>query len=197
MLDFSDLPYRYFPPKYSRLWASLLLLHNRRVHLPKTQRIADVEVVGHREMLAHVQPGDRLLFLPNHSTHADAAIFLEALSQIGQRCLMMAAYDVFLRGRVHRFTMQRMGAFAVDRDGSDPKPMKQALETLQRGRFGLIVFPEGNVFLTNDRVTPFMDGAAFIGLQAQKAAAQGVRRIEERPRGAGFWRCRCRSRRRT
>ncbi|MEM7626492.1 MAG: 1-acyl-sn-glycerol-3-phosphate acyltransferase [Planctomycetota bacterium] len=173
MLDFSDQPYRYFPPKYSRFWASLLLLHNRRYHLPNTQRIEGVDVVGHQDMLAAVGPGDRLLFLPNHSTHADAAIFLEALAQIGRRCLMMAAYDVFLRGWVHRFTMQRMGAFAVDRDGSCPKPMKQALATLERGRFGLIVFPEGNVYLTNDRVTPFMDGAAFIGLQAQKALLKG------------------------
>lgn len=183
MLDFSDQPYRYFPPKYSRFWASLLLLHNRRVHLPKTQRIESVDIVGHKEMLAHVRPGDRLIFLPNHSTHADAAIFLEALSQIGQRCLMMAAYDVFLRGRIHRFTMQRMGAFAVDRDGSCPRPMKQALATLEHGRFGLIVFPEGNVFLTNDRVTPFMDGAAFIGLQAQKALLKAAEDPKKNPGG--------------
>ena len=120
-------------------------------------------------MLAQLQPGDRLVFLPNHSTHADAAIFLESLRQTGQTSLMMAAYDVFLRGRVHRFTMQRMGAFAVDRDGSCPKPMKQALATLDRGKHGLTIFPEGNVYLTNARITPFMDGAAFIALKAQQA----------------------------
>ncbi|MEM1027443.1 MAG: 1-acyl-sn-glycerol-3-phosphate acyltransferase [Planctomycetota bacterium] len=169
MLDFSDQPYQYFPPKYSRFWASLLLYHNRARHLPQTQRIAEVVSTGHDDLLAQLQPGDRLVFLPNHSTHADAAIFLESLRQIGQTSLMMAAYDVFLRGRVHRFTMQRMGAFAVDRDGSCPKPMKQALATLDRGKHGLTIFPEGNVYLTNDRITPFMDGAAFIALKAQQA----------------------------
>ncbi|MEM6853887.1 MAG: 1-acyl-sn-glycerol-3-phosphate acyltransferase, partial [Planctomycetota bacterium] len=169
MLDFSDQPYQYFPPKYSRFWASLLLYHNRSRHLPRTQRIAEVVSTGHEDLLAQLKPGDRLVFLPNHSTHADAAIFLESLRQIGQTSLMMAAYDVFLRGRVHRFTMQRMGAFAVDRDGSCPKPMKQALATLDQGKHGLTIFPEGNVYLTNDRITPFMDGAAFIALKAQQA----------------------------
>ncbi|MEO1237631.1 MAG: lysophospholipid acyltransferase family protein [Planctomycetota bacterium] len=169
MIDFSDEPYRYFPPRYSRPWARLLLWHNRRQHLPNVHRIDGVEVSGHEQLAEAIRPGDRLLFLPNHSTHSDAAIFLEALSQIGQRCLMMAAYDVFLRGKIHRFALQRMGAFSVDRDANDSRPMKQALATLERGKFGLIVFPEGNVYLTNDRVTPFMDGAAFIGLRAQAA----------------------------
>jgi len=31
-----------------------------------------------------------------------------------------------------------------------------------------VIFPEGNVYLCNDRVTPFVDGAAFIALRAQK-----------------------------
>ncbi len=169
MLDFSDQPYQYFPPKFSRFWSTLLLYHNRVRHLPGTQRIAEVVTSGHDTLLGQIKPGDRLVFLPNHSTHADAAIFLESLRQIGLRSLCMAAYDVFLRGRVHRFTMQRMGAFAVDRDGSCPKPMKQALATLDRGKDALTIFPEGNVYLTNDRITPFMDGAAFIALKAQQA----------------------------
>ncbi|MEM9418785.1 MAG: 1-acyl-sn-glycerol-3-phosphate acyltransferase [Planctomycetota bacterium] len=169
MLDFSDQPYQYFPPKHSRFWSALLLYHNRTRHLPGTQQIMDVEPSGHDELLDQLKPSDRLVFLPNHSTHADAAIFLEALRQLGVTSLMMAAYDVFLRGRVHRFTMQRMGAFAVDRDGSDPKPMKQALATLEEGKHALTIFPEGNVYLTNDRITPFMDGAAFIALKAQQA----------------------------
>lgn len=169
MLDFSDQPYQYFPPKHSRFWSALLLYHNRTRHLPGTQRIAEVVTSGHDQLLAQIKPGDRLVFLPNHSTHADAAIFIESLRQIGMSSLMMAAYDVFLRGRVHRFTMQRMGAFAVDRDGSCPKPMKQALATLDQGKHALTIFPEGNVYLTNDRITPFMDGAAFIALKAQQA----------------------------
>jgi hypothetical protein len=36
------------------------------------------------------------------------------------------------------------------------------------GEYALTVFPEGNVYLNNDRVTPFMEGAAYLALRAQK-----------------------------
>ncbi|NJN36534.1 MAG: hypothetical protein HC794_05080 [Nitrospiraceae bacterium] len=47
--------------------------------------------------------------------------------------------------------------------------IKQALDVLDVGRFALSIFPEGNVYLTNDRVTPFLEGAAFIGLKSQSS----------------------------
>jgi hypothetical protein len=47
--------------------------------------------------------------------------------------------------------------------------MSTAIETITAGDYALNIFPEGNVYLTNDRVTPFLDGTAFIALKAQKA----------------------------
>ncbi|MEM6458571.1 MAG: lysophospholipid acyltransferase family protein [Planctomycetota bacterium] len=177
MLDFCDQPFRYFPPKYSRLWAPLLRLHNRLRYLPKAKRVASVEPVHHEPLMRELQPRDRLLLLPNHPTHADAAILIEALGQLDLRSLVMAAYDPFLNsGPLHRFAMQRLGAFSVDRDASRPEPMKRALDTLRTGDFALTVFPEGNVYLTNDRVTPFLDGAAFLALKAQQELLAGDNR---------------------
>lgn len=166
MLEFSDQPYRFFPPKYTPLVAWWLKRWNRRAYLPRVKRIAAVEVWGGKELVAGLQPGDRLLFLPNHPTHADAAILLEAMRQIGVCSHIMAAYDVFLRGRLQGWFMQRLGAFSVDREGSDSKGMKQAMATLAEGRFALTIFPEGNVYLENDQVTPFHDGAAFLALKS-------------------------------
>jgi hypothetical protein len=61
-----------------------------------------------------------------------------------------------------------MGCFSVDREGSDRASMKEAIRILNEGQRALTIFPEGNVYLTNDRVTPFLEGPAFIGLKAQK-----------------------------
>ncbi len=77
-------------------------------------------------------------------------------------------YDGFERNKVHGWVMQQAGAFTVDREGQDRRAIKQAVATLAEGRYALTVFPEGNVYLTNDRVTPFLEGAAFIGMKAQK-----------------------------
>jgi 1-acyl-sn-glycerol-3-phosphate acyltransferase len=172
MLDFSDLPYRYFPPKRNAVVSWLIGLSNRWHRLPRVLKVDRVEVSGvdalKRTLRRRGRRRDRVLFLPNHPTHADAAVFIEALRQAGISTQMMAAYDVFLRSRLDAWVMQKMGAFSVDREGSDQRAMKQASAVLARGRHALTIFPEGNVYLRNDQVTPFNDGAAFLAIRAAK-----------------------------
>ncbi|MEM8952835.1 MAG: lysophospholipid acyltransferase family protein [Verrucomicrobiota bacterium] len=143
---------------------------NRRIALPgKNHRIREVEVSGgERLQVACDRPGARLFFVSNHPTHSDAQIVMEAQRQMGVISSFMAAYDVFLRSRVMAWVLQRGGAFSVDRDGNDRQSMKTAIEILIRGQFALTIFPEGNVYLTNDRVRAFQEGAAFIAMKAQK-----------------------------
>jgi len=64
--------------------------------------------------------------------------------------------------------MQGYGAFSIDREGSDKQSMKEAIRILKEGEHAMTIFPEGNVYLNNDRITPFMEGAAFVSLRAQK-----------------------------
>ncbi|MCB1087860.1 MAG: 1-acyl-sn-glycerol-3-phosphate acyltransferase, partial [Verrucomicrobiae bacterium] len=112
--------------------------------------------------------GERILFVPNHSTHSDPQLMTEVQRQLGVPSCFMAAYDVFLRSRLNAWVMQRVGAFSVDREGSDRKSMAEALTVLKAGRFALTIFPEGNVYMMNDRVTPFLEGAAFLAIKAQR-----------------------------
>ncbi|MBX2851857.1 MAG: 1-acyl-sn-glycerol-3-phosphate acyltransferase [Phycisphaeraceae bacterium] len=168
MLDFSDEPYRDYPPKDIALWRWVLGWYNRKRFLPQAKRIARLTVHGAETLAQSRAPGDRLVLMPNHPTHADAAIMLEACRLAGLTTQMMAAYDVFLRSRLDAFVMQRLGAFSVDREGSDPRAMKTALGVLEAGRHALVVFPEGNVYMENDRVTPFSEGAAFLALRAAR-----------------------------
>ena len=176
MLDFADLPYQFFPPKRNALVAWLMAQSNRFRRLPNRLKIDGVEVSGVDGLRGTLNRRgvrrDRVLFLPNHPTHADAAIFLEATRQAGITTQMMAAYDVFLRGRLDAWVMQKMGAFSVDREGSDQRAMKQAAAVLAKGKHALTIFPEGNVYLRNDKVTPFNDGAAFIAIRAAKELAK-------------------------
>lgn len=166
MLDFCDQPYRDFPPKDIALWRWVLGWYNRKRFLTKAKRIAELTIHGADTLKQTLRPGDRIILMPNHPTHADASIMLEAARQAGLTTQMMAAYDVFLRSRLDAFIMQRLGAFSVDREGSDPRAMKTALGVLEKGKHALVVFPEGNVYLENDRITPFSEGAAFLALRA-------------------------------
>lgn len=168
MLDFCDQPYRDYPPRDNAFWRMLLNGYNRKRFLPRNKRITELTLHGVDTLAQTRQPGDRLVLMPNHPTHADASIMLEATRRAGLTPRMMAAYDVFLRSKLDAFIMQRLGAFSVDREGSDARAMKTAMRVLERQRHTLVVFPEGNVYLEADRVTPFSDGAAFLALRAAK-----------------------------
>ena len=170
MLQFADNPYHYYPPKPNRLIAWLGEQWNGRCHLPGPQHlIGSVQVEGFKAVqeINH-RHGARLLLLPNHSTHSDPQIMVEACRQIGLWSIFMAAYDVFERDPKLAWVMQRMGAFSVNRDGSDRQSLKDAVETVIDGRYGLTIFPEGNVYFMNDRVTPFLEGPAYIAMKAQQ-----------------------------
>jgi hypothetical protein len=60
-----------------------------------------------------------------------------------------------------------MGAFSVDREGCDRRAMRQAVELMTSGRW-LVVFPEGEIYHTNERLTPLREGVAFMAGTAQK-----------------------------
>ena len=171
MLEFSDKPYRYFPPRRIGILARLLAWLNPWVRLPLVWRVQRVEVLG-RENIPPADPARRrVIYLPNHPTHADPEIFFEAARQAGVKTQFMAAYDIFLRGRLQALGMQIMGAFSIDREGSDPHGLAQAKQTILDGEYALTIFPEGNVYLQNDEVTPFLEGAALLGLKAAKEMA--------------------------
>ncbi|NIP97396.1 MAG: 1-acyl-sn-glycerol-3-phosphate acyltransferase [Akkermansiaceae bacterium] len=176
MLDFADLPYRFIPPKPNALVIALAKLVNRGIALPgRNHRLTGIDLHGSEAFAAAKRtPGARFLLLPNHSSHSDPQVMTEVCRRLGVTPAFMAAYDVFARGKIRSWVMQRCGAFSVDREGSDRKSMRCATEILTAGRHSLVLFPEGNVYLCNDRVTPFAEGAAYIALRAQKALDQAA-----------------------
>ncbi|MEO1859438.1 MAG: 1-acyl-sn-glycerol-3-phosphate acyltransferase [Verrucomicrobiales bacterium] len=109
----------------------------------------------------------RFIILPNHPTHSDPQVINEVCRRMEKKPSFMAAYDVFARNKFASWFMQRIGAFSVDREGSDRKAMKCAAQILEEGQYPLVIFPEGNVYFCNDSVTPFAEGAAYIGLRTQ------------------------------
>ena len=179
MLEFSDAPYRFFEARPSGPLIRLGRELNRRLILPgKNHLISDIVISGETGALKDCSKnGDRLLFVANHPTHSDPQTLSEVHRRLGIDSCFMAAYDVFLRSRFCAWSMQRLGNFSIDREGSDRKAMAAAIKVLTDGERALNIFPEGNVYLANDRLTPFLDGAAFIALKAQAALEESSVKI--------------------
>ncbi len=61
-----------------------------------------------------------------------------------------------------------MGAFSVNREGIDRKAINTAISMLADADRPLVVFPEGAVSRTNDRLHAMMEGVSFIARAAAK-----------------------------
>lgn len=162
---------QFWPPRPNRFWRTTLEPW-RRWYLGSYYGIAEVVVDRSEQFGQGMSPGDGVLIAPNHSHDSDPHVMMEVGRRLRRQLHFMAAWQIF---RPHwgldGWVLQRMGAFSVDREGCDRRALHQACEILSTGR-ALVVFPEGEVYRLNDRLTPLLDGVAFMALSAQRDLAK-------------------------
>ena len=156
----------FWPPKPGRLWGRVLG-PVRRHYLHRVYKIANLTIDG-AEQLDACGDGDGVLIAPNHSHDSDPHVMIAVGRKLKRTLHFMAAWQIFAaHGGIDGWVMQRIGAFSVDREGCDRRAIRQATDLLTTGK-SLVVFPEGEVFHLNSRLTPLKEGVAFIALSAQK-----------------------------
>ncbi len=92
------------------------------------------------------------------------------------RCLVyaMASWHLFQQSRFMAWAIHKMGGFSVYREGVDRQAINVAIEILETAARPLVIFPEGAVSRTNDRLHALLDGVAFIARTAAKRRAKAV-----------------------
>lgn len=161
----------FWPARPSRFWSTTLAPF-RRWYLRSYYRIASVEVQSREDPWRRIGPEDGVLIAPNHSHDSDPHVMMELGRRWRRRLHFMAAWQLF-RGHagLDGWVLQRLGAFSVDREGCDRRAVKQAVGLLTSGS-SLVVFPEGEVYRLNDRLTPLLEGVPFMAINAQRDLAQ-------------------------
>ncbi len=166
------LPPQWWPPKMSLRWVRWTRGY-RRWQL-KGQGIVAVETRGEAHLLQAAKQGGVLL-APNHSTHYDSNALYTAADGLGLPLYFMTAWQVFAMSTAwQRFLMQRVGCFSVDRESNDRKAMTEAVRVLREKSYPLVIFPEGDIYHTNERVTAFREGAGAIALMAARKSHRPV-----------------------
>ena len=146
--------------------------------------LSDVDVQGLEHVVQAQRAGYSVLITPNHPSHADPFVLLEASDRLGSM-YFMTAWQVFAAThRVGRMVLRQHGCFSINREGNDVRAIRQAVRILQGGRAPLVIFPEGEVLHLNDRVAPFRPGAVRI---AQLAARHGHRPVAVVPCGLKYF----------
>jgi 1-acyl-sn-glycerol-3-phosphate acyltransferase len=156
----------FWPPKPGAFW-NMTLEPLRKYYLHNFYGISSVEICG-TEHVKNIGNNDGVLIAPNHSHDSDPHVMMHMGKTLGRQLYFMAAWQVFLAHKgIDGWVMQRFGAFSVDREGCDRRAMRQAGELLTTGQW-LVVFPEGEIYHTNERLTPLREGVAFMAITSQR-----------------------------
>ena len=157
-------------PWLARLWRPLI---NRT--LKHQQRIVELEVSGIEHVQQAMASGAGVLITPNHSFHYDSYVLIEAAHRAGTLFHFLTAWQVFaMSKRVEQMVLQWHGCFSINREANDLQAFKTAVEVLRERPEPLVIFPEGDIYHNNDRVTPFRDGAAAIAMSAAKKGPRPI-----------------------
>ena len=157
-------------PWLVRLWRPLI---NRE--LRRGQRIVELDVDGTEHVQQALADGAGVMVTPNHSFHYDSYVMIEAAHRCGRPFHFLTAWQVFAMSKWHeQLFLQWHGCFSINREASDLQAFKTAVDILRENPHPLVIFPEGDIYHNNDRVTPFRDGAAAIAMAAAKKATRPV-----------------------
>ena len=161
-------PPRWWSPKLHRFWLWLWRPVRKRIQR-KEQRLVDIEIRGIEHVRKALADGKGILITPNHSGHADPLILCDAAEKLHCGFYFMAAWQVLAKyRRIERLVLRQHGVFSVDREGTDMRAFRTAVDILETRKYPLVIFPEGEVYHVNDRTTPFREGPAAIAMTASK-----------------------------
>ena len=153
-------------PWLVRAWFPMM-----RREMVRVARITDVKLRGMNHLKSAMDSGAGILITPNHSFHYDSYVLGHAAHECGRPFHFLTAWQVFAMSTpLQRWVMQRHGCYSIDREGADLGAFKRSVEILRSHPCPLVIFPEGDIYHTNDKVMPFREGSAAIALTAAKRA---------------------------
>jgi 1-acyl-sn-glycerol-3-phosphate acyltransferase len=176
----SDKPYVPVPPYHGTLWPRAINWYIPR-YLRRRYGVTKVEIVGVEKIHASMLAGHGILITPNHSRDEDPFILSALAAQVGHPFFVVASAHLFMHNKLQAFLLRRAGAFSIYREGMDKQAVQTSIEILETAERPLVIFPEGHISRTNDRLTPMLEGTALIARQAAKKRAKENKKVVVHP----------------
>lgn len=163
-------PYVPVPPYHGDFWPSAF----SKIlpwFLRKTYGLVEFEYVHLDRLRTSLRAGHGILLMPNHCRDEDGLVMGSLSCKIGHWFYYMSSWHVFKQDAIKAFLLPRLGLYSVYREGADRASVKLSVDILVQARRPLVIFPEGFLARTNDRLGPLMDGPALIARAAAKKRA--------------------------
>ncbi len=164
-----DKPYKYVPPHRGNWWPSFIQrfkLIDR--WLKKSHGVVDYEIRNIDLLRTSLDAGHGIMLTPNHSRPCDPIAMGWLAREARTHVFAMASWHLYNQDWLSAFAIKKMGGFSVYREGIDRQAINEAIKILATAERPLIIFPEGGVTRTNDRLHALLDGVAFIARSAAK-----------------------------
>jgi 1-acyl-sn-glycerol-3-phosphate acyltransferase len=166
-------PYQFVPPHRGDWWPAFIQTFDLvSIWLRRAEGVVAREIRHAERLRASLDAGHGIMLTPNHCRYADPLALGYLAREAHTHVYAMASWHVFNQSWFYRFAVQKMGAFSVYREGVDKQAINTAIEILENAERPLIIFPEGTVSRTNDRLHALLDGVAFIARTAAKRRAR-------------------------
>ena len=167
----SDKPYVPVLPYHGTLWPRALNFYFPR-YLRRHYGTRAVRIFGAEKIRVSIAAGHGVLIAPNHCRDEDPFVMGALAREAGQPFFVVASAHLFMGSKLQAFLLRRAGAFSIYREGMDKQAVQTSIEILETAERPLVIFPEGHISRTNDRLTPMLEGTALIARQAAKKRAK-------------------------
>ncbi len=166
-----DKPYEFIPALKWPIWQALMKrLLNR--WLDKIYGVVSIEYRGIEHYEDSIRAGHGILIAPNHCRPSDPLVVGTLTNRVKHPLYLMASWHLFMQSRLQYWMLKMGGAFSVYREGFDRMAINAAIDALVEARRALVIFPEGAVSRSNDRLEALAEGTALIARSAAKKRAK-------------------------
>ncbi|MDG2382941.1 MAG: 1-acyl-sn-glycerol-3-phosphate acyltransferase [Pirellulaceae bacterium] len=164
-----EKPYEFIPPHRGSGWPNFIQRFRLiDIYLRRSQGILSYEIRQGERLRASLNAGHGILLTPNHCRPADPIAMGWLARDVNTLVYGMASAHLFHQDRFTGWAIQKMGGFSVYREGMDRQAINTSVEILAKAERPLIIFPEGAVTRTNDKLSALLDGVAFIARSGAK-----------------------------
>jgi 1-acyl-sn-glycerol-3-phosphate acyltransferase len=164
-------PYQFVPPDRRTFWPAVFRPLLRPI-LAQLWGVTKVEILGIESLRSALRERASVLLAPNHCRPSDPTVVAVLGAEAGTPLFTMASWHQFMGGRSKAWILRRLGGFSVYREGLDRTAIRTAVELLVQASRPLVIFPEGIITRSNDRLGAFHEGPAFIAHSAAKQRAK-------------------------
>lgn len=160
--------YRFIPPFRGNFYPAVIAPFIPWL-ISKDHGITKTEFHGLDILSAAVKAGKAVVLAPNHCRPPDPMVVALGAKRAGVYIYTVASWHLFRQNWLQSFLLPRLGVFSIYREGLDRESLKCCVDILTTGQRPLLLFPEGVINRTNDRLGEFLEG---LGMVARLGAKQ-------------------------